>query len=219
MTYVHEYEEAKVDTRGFCNWRPERALHVESQAREYIARRGLRWDLATRNGWYGTDTAMDSWPRVVIPATSRLASNRYWQARCLLNDSIIKARDIKRYQSPFAPRGDAIVVVWPDKLALEVTVALVEGPMDALAAAGSGAVGIGLMGVTPSVEVIDHVKQLIHAIHGPLRAIADLDAVPAMARVLSRLNGAGSGNVKLNTAYPYKDLAAAPDLVREHLLR
>ena len=110
----------------------------------YLESRCLSFNLAVENGWYPSTVAGDIWGRIVIPATSKIPGNYYWQARA------IQKGIEPRYQSPCASRGDAIVVVWPGQRVTRRQVGcVVEGPMDALAAAGVGCVGIALMGVMP----------------------------------------------------------------------
>lgn len=183
---------------------PEPALWA--QCREYLSGRGLNSVLARMNGWYGA--RINGVPRLVIPAVSGDAANRYWQARAL-DDSK------PRYESPHGvSRGDAIGIVWPRRSISAL--AIVEGPLDALAAAGEGVLGLALMGLTPPEPVIRFLQSLV----GPLAAsrsvlfMADSTHLAGMAAI-ARLIGLGG---VLVDPYPFKDLAEAPRAERRRLL-
>jgi hypothetical protein len=116
----------------------------------YLRERKLSAALATRNGWYISTSANDDHLRVVIPAVkSPLYQGTFWQARA--TDPTVTPR----YTSPYAPRDDALVVVWPAKEADSVV--LVEGPFDALAVAECGMLGIAIMGVNPTQGTAEHI--------------------------------------------------------------
>jgi hypothetical protein len=62
----------------------------------------------------------------------------------------------KRYQSPHGSRGNAVIVVYPLRGMVKRLV-ICEGPMDALAAAAVGYLGIALMGNTPPSVCFDYI--------------------------------------------------------------
>ena len=156
MIYQHERVRPKeVTYNAFFPLRsphPEDALLVE----QYLAGRGLSPYLATANGWYPS-ISVDQYLRVVIPAQTLRPGHAYWQARALNPSARV------RYQSPPGSRGSAVVMVKPFGKRVTPMAVIVEGPMDALAAAGEGYYGFALMGNTPPPEVLDHVIALCAA--------------------------------------------------------
>ena len=218
--YLHERQERVRVGRPLCAELPPRdsAAAAAALLQEYLTARGLSGDIALHNGWYVTWwTAPDgqSVPRIVIPCTSLQEGNRFWQARAVTDDVL------PRYDSPHNARGDALVVVnpsWPQTTG----VAVVEGPMDALAAAGAGYTGIALMGVTPSMEAKEHLRVRLHGRSAVF--VADSDAVHAMLNLMAYVIQAeehqttGGCPRKLVMVYPYKDLAEIPPGNREEFL-
>lgn len=164
----------------------------------YLTDRSLPYDLAISNGWYPT-LEYDNFPRVVISASSRVNAWPYYQARLI----VAAPSTIKRYVSPSAPRGDALVLVFPKYEALGSIV--VEGPMDALAAAGMGYVGVGLMGNTPNSAVLDHIEEVIK-IYGDCYVIPDRDAFQEGVYITAKLWVRGI-RCTLKTIQGAKDLA------------
>jgi len=116
---------------------------------QYLSDRGLSAILASTNGWYPIHR---KGLRIYIPATTRIPNHVYWQARGIWGQDL-------RYDSPYGPRRDALVVV---KSKVPGTIAcVVEGPMDALAMAElTGVTGIALMGLSPPQEALDHLVAL-----------------------------------------------------------
>jgi DNA primase len=169
------------------------------QMQAYLRKRGLSPPLAEYNGWYPT-VDRNSTPRIVIPAQSLLNTWPYYQARAM-DDSP------KRYDSPRAPRGDALVVCHPQSPNSNYVV-LVEGPMDALAAAECGYLGTALMGNTPSDTVIDHIRELTRPYHGII-VLSDVDAVGEAVEVVHRLWTTGC-LANFRPIKGYKDLAEVP---------
>jgi hypothetical protein len=140
---------------------------------------------------------MDGIPRVVIPASSIINSWPYYQAR-----SMGDGKGTKRYVSPTAPRGDALAIVFPEKSMGSI---IVEGPMDALAAAGMGYVGIGLMGNTPNELVLNHIEQVVK-VYGNCYVIPDRDAFQQGAEITAKLWARGV-RCTLKSMQGAKDLA------------
>jgi hypothetical protein len=87
--------------------------------------------------------------------------------------------------------------------------------MDALAAAGEGVLGLGLMGIHPADEVLDLTARLLRGIM-PLM-IMDLNAEKDMANVKARLDVHGIRGT-LVSPYPGKDLAALDRTARRKVL-
>lgn len=116
----------------------------------YLYRRGLDAVIARFNGWYPSRTAGDSAARIVIPASP--PGLGFWQARAM------DPAEPKRYQSPHAPRENAVVVVYSLRSMVKRLV-ICEGPMDALAAAAVGFTGVALMGNTPPSVCFDYIAK------------------------------------------------------------
>jgi DNA primase len=111
-----------------------------------------------------------------------------------------------RYASPPVPRDDSLVIVWPDETVHTHRIGgvVTEGPMDALAAAGMGFVGVGLMGNCPTEAVLEHLALFARAFQ-PVYVIPDADAPEFGATVLGYLAQQGL-NCTVRIA-PKKDLA------------
>lgn len=201
-----------VTGKPYCTTRPTRSALPEDQeaVEKYLSDRGLDPGIAARNGWYPSRVAGDAELRVVIPCLSADLTNRYWQGR-RLTDS--KDKFPLRYTSPHnVKRGDALAVVVNGEIERKGTV-LVEGPMDALAAAGVGYLGIGWMGTDPGNEPIELARRIVVP-NQPVYVVSDKDAVAAGVRIWAHFIGAFLVN-----PYPFKDLAAMPKLERQELLR
>lgn len=193
--------------RDWCHYLPSR-YGEDTIWRDYLRGRGLDAGLAAANQWYPSRNAGDIEYRIVIPASSLIPGNVFWQARA------VGAHILKRYQSPHSPRGDAIVSVWPLDPRPRFSV-VVEGPMDALAAAGEGCLGISLMGVTPPEECLRLTSRFAYGTIALV--VADSDSVGAMAKVALKLLNYGLA-VKLVDPHPHKDLAEAPRAERRRIL-
>lgn len=199
MEYAHERGERRqglTPSKPVVLPPPSTALWPRMEA--YLHNRGLSFRLAKINGWYPTLDRYST-ARIVIPTQSLLNTWPYYQARAMDNNP-------KRYDSPSAPRGDALVICYPyisrDHLVL------VEGPMDALAAAECDYTGIALMGNTPSTTVLDHVRN-VAALYSGIIVLSDVDAVGEAVEIVHQLWTAGCHAV-LRTINGYKDLAEVP---------
>src|SRR5687767_7854729 len=103
--------------RPFNQHMPRAEPRLTEAMEVYLSDRGLSVERAKANGWYASRNAGDDEPRVVIPATAA-PGNIYWQARAFNPKAKL------RYTSPYAPRGDALIVVWPaERRNLRVVVA------------------------------------------------------------------------------------------------
>lgn len=204
-----EWRGPGVARKPYCRELPLISEDSEDWAQfyDFLEDRGACLRLAKLNAWYPSRQAGDDMPRVVIPATSRDPSNQFWQARLLFTPG--RPDDPsppKRYQSPHAARGDAIIVTHPDEDAPAGTV-LVEGPFDALAASELGFVGVALMGNTPSDEVLNHAAEWLKA-GPPALFCPDGDAMPQTGDLVHRLLlHHGVNNLRVVSVYPCKDLA------------
>lgn len=183
-------------------WPP---LILGDDAARYLAGRGLDPELARRNGWYLGEVRGEL--RLVIPATG---STLFWQARALIEGVS------PRYDSPPSPRGDAIVVVYPSDGRLPKVGVVVEGPMDALAAAECGVLGVALLGNHPPAESLDLTTRLFCGIIALV--IEDRDAPGTLAGVFARLSSAGVLSTLVPCPLPYKDLAEMPYLRRQRFI-
>jgi hypothetical protein len=165
MIYAHEQREKKARYIGPRPGYPKVQLRYADTMSDYLGDRHLSYELAVFNGWYPTHYRGSA--RVVIPC-SNSAGVPYFQARDMSGESEL------RYASPPAPRDDSVVLVWPE-LRAKGTV-IVEGPMDALAAAGLGFLGIAVMGNQPTAEVIDHIVPYAKSFQ-PVIVLPDADAL------------------------------------------
>jgi len=119
---------------------PERVPDLFPMQDNYLMGRNLSYAIARYNLWYPTKLPG---PRVVVPCTGG-----FWQARTLDEDEL-------RYRSSKGSRSQAFCIVWPKK-SRPLTI-VVEGPMDALAAAGLGAVGVASLGAHFGEYVVEWV--------------------------------------------------------------
>lgn len=178
---------------------------------QYLETRKLSFGLAKDNGWYPAWVGYEEqYPRIVIPASSILNSWPYYQARLMVE----AGPHVKRYVSPPAPRGDALAVVFPSEGILGSII--VEGPMDALAAAGMGYVGIGLMGNTPNEAVLSHIEAVVK-VYGDCYVIPDRDAFKEGAEITAKLWTRGV-RCTLKSISGGKDLAELSPKQREVLI-
>ncbi len=206
MTW-YEHEER---TERFKRPEPEEAMFpgcayfLWDMMDRYLTSRDLDPDIARANGWYPTEYAGDSFARILMPAV-RTDGHVFWQARAL-NPVLAK-----RYQSPYGARGDAVIVVRP--LTKPKAAVMVEGPMDALAVAGAGLLGISVMGNTPPDAVLSHVCSLVKDLDR-LDVIADSDSVQAWSYPVAYFSMAGI-KTKLRYPYPYNDVAEMSALKRK----
>lgn len=204
--YLHEAREKKVRYVGPRPGFPEPCADYWNRMEIYLTERHLSFLAARGNGWY--PAYYKSAPRIVIPC-SNTAGVPYFQARDMGGKAQL------RYASPPAPRDDSIVLVWPHVMKASGTV-IVEGPMDALAAAGLGFLGIAVMGNQPTYEVIEHLAGFARSFQ-PVIVLPDADALEFGANVLCPLAMRGiSGMIR---APHKKDLAEMrPEERKEFLI-
>lgn len=176
----------------------------------YLDARHLDAHLAQENGWYLSNDAQDSYRRIVIPAITHKAGHVYWQARDITGKAFV------RYQSPKGPRYEALIRVYPfDK---PDGIVVVEGPMDALAAAGAGYIGIALMGMTPSNATLYHLFLLLEDVP-VLNTLVVLDRDSAENGIRICLAISAQGYSCRMATLPEKDLAKCLPEVRRRFLK
>lgn len=189
---------------------------------DYLRSRDLDYTLARKNLWYPS-LEIDGYPRVVVPATSDQPGNVYWQARLMALSGPTSPQETtlspRRWESPHGvSRGDAIVLVWPNeikKIDDKFRSVVVEGPFDALAAAGLGYRAVGLMGSGPPEACLDLTAQLLR---GTITLVVfDADQPEAMIEVMKSLMARGL-TCGLRSPYPGKDLAELPVSTRKLVL-
>jgi hypothetical protein len=174
---------------------PEPQADGYTEMEAYLKGRQLSYELAIMNGWYPAVFAGGL--RLVIPAT-----HGFWQARLIGGLG-------PRYVSSAKPRNGSIVVVNPGYRPLGTIIA--EGPMDALAAAELGVLGIATMGVAPPREAIEACRR---AAEPPVWLVLDSDTSRLAVAILGAIPLA-----RVVTVYPHKDLADVPAEKRQALLR
>ncbi len=222
MYYDHDRVEAeRPKTTAFNTAWPAALVGgaAEEWCKEYLEKRRLSWPLAKANGWYPSQDAGDWLTRIVIPAQSTQLGHAYWQARAISPSAFI------RYQSPKGPRLDAVVVVTPppspyvSSFKWEPVTVLVEGPMDALAVAECGAMGIALMGATPGTTVLRSLYKRLKPMT-PVFVMPDRDAVSEGQQTRLALASLGKATRLINLAdwTDKKDFAALPPAQRRVIL-
>lgn len=230
MTWSGEEERREyVPDKPYCHRLPTCSQRLWPRFDQYLRERNLDPALARKNVWFPSRT-VDGYDRLVVVGTSDQPGNLYWQARLL--DPPERAQDApgstipprgavyplpRRWESPHGiSRGNSLCLVWPNGVVSGRPTAVVEGPMDALAAAGEGYVAIGLMGIHPSDQVLEFVAKLLRGTRPLL--VTDLNAEKDTLVVQARLR-----EMELPTTvvspYPGKDLAALDRPVRRKVLR
>lgn len=202
MIYHHETAEKKLE-KQWDGYRPSLPIcrpELWADFSGYLEERDLSSELARYNGWY--PVRYKNRPRILIPCSNE-AGVPYFQARAVEED--LEEGEL-RYASPPVPRDDSIVIVWPEsKLRIQGTTVL-EGPMDALAAAELDYLGIALMGNQPNNTVIEHVAKFARSFQ-PVLIVPDADAIEMGPAVLCALAQRGVQQAMIR-APQKKDLAA-----------
>lgn len=212
--YWHESEERKPNAHPMCTEFPAQVVSpsVEQLATDYLYARKLVPELAEENGWYVSTDAQDTYPRIVIPAVTHKAGHVYWQARDISGKAYI------RYQSPKGPRHEALVKVSPFHAPRGIVV--VEGPMDALAAAGEGYLSYALMGMQPNQSTLLHLALLIEDTKElNTLVVLDRDSAEHALRIALFLSTQGYYAKVKHLPGPEKDLAACLPKKRNQFLK
>jgi len=192
---------------------PPPAHHLDKIMDGYLCRRSLSFKTALHNRWYPSIDAGDTVPRVIIPATNT-AGFPYWQARALQPAEV-------RYQSPHGvSRLDSHVLVFPlpHRQKIDGPAVIVEGPMDALAAATLGYTGIATMGALPSESVVAAIAKRIKSAGSRALVVADADATNPAVKIASGLSVRGVVARVVQVPGGNKDLADALPSQREECL-
>ena len=223
MNHSEALQEAKrikdLELRPYNRTLPPCTQRLWPEFDKYLSGRGLSFKLAMANFWFPSDQAGDNVPRVVIPATAT-PPNIFWQARAMDDNPkrhlapLDGERREPRYQSCHGPKGDALCIVWPHDVALQGFV-LFEGPMDALAAAELGYVGVATMGL-PTKPGMEHLASMcLGAYKAPRIVVLDSDYAKPMLQAAGLLLELGV-RMKVLDPSPAKDFA---ELDRVHRLR
>ena len=222
MIYQHDAQEAKREpnTGVISEFPPEPAFTIDGVSpwqtmSEYLQGRGISFATARYNGCY---PIWRKGLRMYIPAVTRVDGHHYWQARSMDGDQL-------RYESPFGPRRDALIVakrVAGREWGL-INVVIVEGPLDALAVAETpgipALIGIALMGVKPPEEALVHLSYLLHKWRPQsIKCIADSDSVGEMMKIQGWLSMRGYPS-ELRIPQWFKDVCEGTPEQREELLR
>lgn len=193
INYKHERSEPKPLTDRPKIAMPPIRESLWMMMKFYLNDRGLDFSLAKLNYWYPTRDESGT-ERIVIPC-SNAEMLVYYQARAMVAHHI-------RYDSPAASRLSSVVLVRPRNKPRGAVV--VEGPMDALAAAGAGFLGIGLMGNVPNMAVLKFALMLIGDLT-PVIVVPDQDSALFGANVVGVF--AQEGKISSTRIPPKKDLA------------
>lgn len=182
----------------------------------YLLSRDLDVELATQNQWF--PSGYDGIPRVIIPANK--TGGVFWQARLMTDDEI---EGKKRWDSAAAPREDAIIVVIPrHTLRLEgnpLRTVVVEGPMDALAIAEFGLLGIAMCGNRPTDATIHHILQTQAELEsGKIWLFPDSDSYATCQDTQNKFTRFNASSFMVDL-FPFKDFAEMPKLLRNDFIK
>ena len=194
---------------------PEESRRLLPAMRAYLHGRRLSYTTAQGNYWYATTEIKeaDPTPRIVIPCINPFG-RPYWQGRAMLSSHEL------RYRSAKGGRFQSIVIAWPSFTHsdwMEGPMVLTEGPMDALAAASFGYLGISTMGALFSEYALRWVTEHV-ASNIPMIVIPDVDCTDFGTTVIKVMAAAGRKCV-MRVSEEGDDLAAASNKERRHLLR
>lgn len=210
MPEKYKINEVKSDLSEKPEPYPEETPRLIPAMKAYLHGRNLSYTTATGNLWYPTDKVKerDPVPRIVIPAINRYQRS-YWQGRAMLKHDL-------RYRSAKGGRFGSIVVVWP-MARRKREVVLVEGPTDALAAAGLGYLGIATMGALFSTYAVKFIGRAL-PLDITVIVVPDLDTPEFGVENVRELSAAGRKTV-LRMSVGANDLASMTSDAREELLK
>lgn len=185
---------------------PPAAWSLGHKMDRYLTRRRLNPGIARRNGWYPAHMP-PGWG-IVIPL---VADKPVYQIR--------RARGEPRYQT-FGDRGDAIaLLLGPQSQGRLPAAAIVEGPMDALAAAEILGLGVAMLGNAPPDAAILRAARLIDSCAENAILVPDSDSLQEAAKLSRRLSQLGVRVLFRPPPQGYKDLAEMPRRLRKELLK
>ena len=182
LVMQYDFKEAQNDFDVPPEPYPEETRKLRPAMKAYLHGRDLSYTVAKNNMWYPTDEVRESdpVPRLVIPCVNE-HGRPYWQARAMVTHDL-------RYRSAKGGRFGSIVVVWPevsfsrcedisfgnDSAFVDRPIVLVEGPTDALAAAGAGYLAIATMGAFFSGYALRYINKKTDS-SCPIIVVPDLD--------------------------------------------
>lgn len=210
MLEHYKINEAKSDLSEKPEPYPSETKRLIPAMKAYLHGRNLSYATANGNLWYPTDEVKerDPVPRIIIPAINKY-QRPYWQGRAMLKHDL-------RYRSAKGGRFGSIVVVWPMVHSKEEIV-LVEGPMDALAAAGLGFLSIATMGALFASYAVKFIKKVL-PLDTTVIVVPDLDVPEFGVENVSVLSSANRKTV-LRMPVGGKDLTEMSLNAREELLK
>jgi len=178
--------------------------------KEYLGDRHLSYEVASAiNIWYPTKL-LDSIPRIIVPAQN-LHGQRFWQARAMIPTS-----NLLRWKSAKGSKAGSIVVCWPKTITSKMKLVIVEGPMDALAAATACHLGFAAMGKINLKDVIAYIKTCYRFTAATIVVVPDLDYTDFGGLACKELALAG---IRAEIRLPgEEDLAAMSNKERKLLL-
>lgn len=225
MKEHYKINEAKSDLSEPAELYPSETHRFIPAMKAYLRVRDLSYEVALKNGWYPTENVKerDPVPRIVIPCTNKY-DRPYWQARAMLPHKL-------RYRSAKGGRFGSIVMVWPFHIVVDplhpekrkpakhkdMPTVLVEGPMDALAAAGLGYFSIATMGALFSSYAIKYIEDHV-SIKVPVIVVPDLDCPQFGVETVQKLSAEGH-KVLMRLPVGAKDLAGMQRAGRKRLLK
>lgn len=210
MLERYKINEVKSDLSAKPEPYPEETPQLIPAMKAYLHGRNLSYTTANENLWYPTQHVKerDPVPRIVIPAINKY-HRPYWQGRAMLKHDL-------RYRSAKGGRFGSIVVVWPMNWRHKEIV-LVEGPMDALAAAGLGYLGVATMGALFASYAVRFIKKVL-PLDIAVIVVPDVDAPEFGVQNVGMFSELGRKAV-LKMPVGGKDLAKLDLKAREELLR
>lgn len=175
---------------------------------DYLEERQLSHQVAVFNGWYPAYVKKE--PRVIIRSVSMLMPGLgFWQGRSMLREPQL------RYDSPYGNRGDSLCVVHGSNYKRD-TLAVCEGPMDALAAAGVPRCdGVATFGAMPSQAQLEHLE-LLSRKYRLIIVLPDKDYPAYAGKIVMALHNAES--IAILECESCKDLASLGKEDREKLI-
>ncbi len=213
----YDFKEPKEDFSVPPEPYPEETRKLRPAMKAYLHGRDLSYTTAVNNMWYPTDEVIerDPVPRIVIPCVNEYG-RPFWQARAMVTHDL-------RYRSARGGRFGSIVVVWPEirsgllrSASIDKPIVLVEGPTDALAAAGAGYLAIATMGAFFSKYALSYLKRKT-TWNCPVIVVPDIDLPGFGVENVITLSKAGR-RVEMREPQGAKDLAKMSKAARARLL-
>lgn len=216
--YPHERSWKPTDTTRDATPLPEPDKALQEAMRYYLESRQLSYECAVEKGsWYA---AYYRGPRIIIPCLRSDGKKPWWQGRLI--DTLRNSREklqfeMKRWDGARGYRGDAVCYISAD---FSRPVLIVEGPMDALAAASCGFPAIAVLGSMPPQLVFDQVVRLVETSYrkGSCFIVPDADRLGDWANTQAQLGARGVYGSIQQLPGGFKDLAEMPQPERQEFL-